>query len=28
MVAHGFHSLLQGLQGRWNSENPADWIQA
>lgn len=26
MVAHGFHSSLQGLQGRWNSENPADWI--
>lgn len=28
MVAHGFHSLLQGLQGRWNSENPADWIKS
>jgi hypothetical protein len=27
MVAHGFHSSLQGLQGRWNTENPADWIQ-
>ena len=26
MVAHGFHSSLQALQGRWNSENPADWI--
>jgi protein tyrosine/serine phosphatase len=28
MAAHGFHSSLQGLQGRWNSENPADWIHA
>lgn len=26
MLAHYFHPLLQGLQGRWNSENPKDWI--
>jgi hypothetical protein len=28
MLAHSFHAALQGLQGRWNSENPADWIHA
>jgi hypothetical protein len=26
MLAHGFHPMLQGLQGRWNSEYPADWF--
>jgi hypothetical protein len=26
MLAHGFHPALQGLVGRWNSENPTDWI--
>lgn len=28
MLAHGFHPALQGLQGRWNSEDPRDWISA
>lgn len=27
MLAHYFHPALQGLQGRWNSENPTDWDQ-
>jgi hypothetical protein len=27
MLAHEFHPVLQALQGRWNSENPADWIK-
>lgn len=26
MLAHYFHPVLQGLQGRWNSEDPKDWI--
>jgi protein tyrosine/serine phosphatase len=25
MIAHGFHPSLQGLQGRWNSEQEIDW---
>ena len=28
MLAHYFHPALQGLQGRWNSEDPQDWAQA
>lgn len=26
MLVHEFHPALQGLQGRWNSENGSDWI--
>ena len=26
MLAQNFHCALQGLLGRWTSENPADWI--
>src|ERR1035437_10182903 len=26
MLAHTFHPALQGLQGRWNSESPKDWV--
>ena len=27
MIAHGFHDeLLQGLEGRWNTQRPEDWI--
>ena len=28
MLAHEFHPALQGLQGRWNSEDPSDWTFA
>ena len=28
MLAHGFHPVLQGLQGRWNSEDPSGWTSA
>ena len=27
MIGHGFHYELQGLQGRWDSLQPSDWIQ-
>jgi tyrosine-protein phosphatase SIW14 len=27
MLAFSFHPSLQGLQGRWNSEDPKDWIK-
>lgn len=26
MMAFNFHTTLQALMGRWNSENPADWL--
>ena len=29
MDAHGFHEVaLQGLEGRWNTEQPEDWVNA
>jgi hypothetical protein len=26
MLVTGFHPALRGLQGRWDSEQPTDWI--